>query len=96
MLIKYDGALQMSLVIWMSTITITTISGFCIYTDQLIRGCYGKMKRASMFARKVFHVIVLVIYIPGIVIDPYFMLLASAVAFVALFILEVSFIGSYR
>ena len=42
-----------------------------------------------------FHFIVVAVYVPGLVVDPYFLLLASVVAFSVLGVLEVGSTNQY-
>ncbi|KAK7116693.1 dolichol kinase-like [Littorina saxatilis] len=81
---------RISLLVWWSAVAVITIIGFTLYTQHLSTNPSGKGNRASTTARKVFHMVVVGVYVPGLAVDPFFLLLASVVAFAVLCVLEVS------
>ncbi|XP_076444325.1 dolichol kinase-like [Babylonia areolata] len=81
---------RVSLLAWWSAVAIITIISFSLYTQHVSNNQSGNGGRASTAARKVFHLVVVSVYIPGLVVDPYFLLLASVVALAALGVLEIS------
>ena len=81
--------------VWWLAVSIITVVSFSLYTQHISSNQSGKSSRASTSARKVFHFIVVAVYVPGLVVDPYFLLLASMVAFSVLGVLEVGCTNQY-
>ena len=88
--------LQASLLVWWLAVSIITVVSFSLYTQHISSNQSGKSSRASTSTRKVFHFIVVAVYVPGLVVDPYFLLLASVVAFSVLGVLEVGSTNQYN
>ena len=86
-----DFVSQASLLVWWLAVAIITVVSFSLYTQHITSNHSGKSSRVSTSARKVFHCVVVAVYIPGLVVDPYFLLLASVVALSVLGILEVGY-----
>ena len=77
--------------IWWLAIATITVIGVYLYTKHLDSKDHNHREAASasLVARKMFHLVVLAVYIPGLVVDPHFLLLASIIAFAVLVVLEV-------